>query len=74
MNLITVDDKNYDMDKLSEAAQRSCVLLAKSQHKAMELAIDLDIIRSASEALSLSIKEQLTEDAIVEDEPVPTED
>ena len=74
MNVLNVEGVTYDIDKLDQAGQISCVLLGRAQNKMQEATIEVDIIAAAVRSLTEAVKESLTDDAIVEEEDVSTED
>tara|TARA_R110002124_G_scaffold73127_2_gene196174 strand:- start:628 stop:852 length:225 start_codon:yes stop_codon:yes gene_type:complete len=74
MNVLNVEGVTYDIDKLDQAGQISCVLLGRVQGKIQEATMDLDILTASLLQLTDKVKEALTDDAIVEEEDVPTED
>lgn len=74
MNVLNVEGVTYDIDKLDQAGQISCVLLGRAQNKMQEATIEVDIIAASVRSLTEAVKESLTDDAIVEEEDAPTED
>ena len=74
MNALNIDGVTYDIDKLGEDGQIACILLSKAQSKLQEQTIELDILRAAVTALTDTVKDSLTDEAIVADEePEPIE-
>jgi hypothetical protein len=74
MNVLNIDGVTYDIDKLGEDGQIACILLSKAQSKLQEQTIELDILKAAAVALTETVKDELTNDAIIEEEDTPTED
>ena len=74
MNVLNVEGVTYGIDKLDQEGQIACVLLGKVQGKIQEATMDLDILTASLLQLTDKVKEALTDDAIVEEEDVPTED
>lgn len=74
MNVLNVEGVTYDIDKLDQAGQVSCVLLARAQNKMQDATIEVDIIAAAVRSLTEAVKESLTDDAIVEEEDALVED
>jgi len=74
MNVLNVEGVTYDIDKLDKETQIACVLLSKVQGDIQEATMDLDILTAALLQLTEKVKDELTNDAIVEEEDVPTED
>ena len=67
MNILSMDDVTYDIDKLSQEGQVACVLLNKVQGKIQEATMELDILQASSLSLTEKVKAALTDDAVVED-------
>lgn len=74
MNVLNIDGVTYDIDKLGEDGQIACILLSKAQSKLQEQTIELDILKAAAVALTETVKDELINDAIIEEEDTPTED
>lgn len=74
MNVLNVEGVTYDIDKLDQETQIACVLLSKVQGKIQEATMGLDILTASLLQLTEKVKDELTNDAIVEEEDVPTED
>lgn len=74
MNVLNVEGVTYDIDKLDQETQIACVLLSKVQGNIQEATMDLDILTASLLQLTEKVKDELTNDAIVEEEDVPTED
>lgn len=74
MNVLNVEGVTYDIDKLDQETQIACVLLSKVQSNIQEATMDLDILTASLLQLTDKVKEALTDDAIVAEEDVPTED
>ena len=74
MNVLNVEGVTYDIDKLDQEGQVACVLLGRAQNKMQDATIEVDIIAAAVHSLTEAVKDALTNDAIIEEEDVPTED
>ena len=74
MNVLNVAGVTYDIDKLSEDVQESCVYLNKAQQLAGKIQAEFEVNSYAIKALTKHVEENLNDDAIVAEEDVPTED
>mgnify|MGYP001178414996 FL=1 len=67
-NTVTIDNKVYDIDKLSDEATLACSLLQEVQGEIVQVSRKLDILRASSIALTNKVKELVSEEALVETE------
>ena len=74
MNVLNVAGVTYDIDKLSEDVQESCIYLNKAQQLAGKIQAEFEVNSCAIKALTKHVEENLNDDAIVAEEDVPTED